>query len=59
MPKNISTNDEIYHGTQYIKRFLAFACADILFLKNRSPEASNLAQNGNFSILSLFCRPFW
>ena len=33
--------------------FLVFACADILFLKNRSPKASNLAKNSNFSILSL------
>ena len=39
--------------------FLVFACADIEFLKNRSPKAANLALNGNFSILSLFCRPFW
>ena len=30
--------------------FLAFACADILFLKNWSPNALNLAQNDNFSI---------
>ena len=34
--------------------FLVFACADILFLKNRSPKASNLAQNSNFSFVSLF-----
>ena len=41
-----------------LKGFSVFACADISFLKNRSPKASNLALNGNFSILSLFCRPF-
>ena len=44
IPKNILTNDENYHCTQYIKSiFLVFACADILFLKNWSPKASNLA----------------
>ena len=34
MPKNILTDDENYHGTQNIKSFLVFACADISFLKN-------------------------
>ena len=45
MPKNILTDDENCRGTQYIKSFffLVFACADIKFLKNRSPKASNLA----------------
>ena len=38
--------------------FFVFACADILFLKIRSTKALNLAQNGNFSILSLFRPPF-
>ena len=41
-----------------LKGFFVFACADILFLKNRSEKALNLAQNDNFSILSLFCGPF-
>ena len=31
--------------------FFVFSCADIEFLKNRSPKALNLVQNGNFSIL--------
>ena len=44
---------------KYIKRvFLVFACADIQFLKNRSEKALNLAQNDNFSILSLFVGHF-
>ena len=34
MPKHILTDDENYHGTQNIKSFLVFACADISFLKN-------------------------
>ena len=41
-----------------LKVFLVFACADILFLKNRPEKALNLAQNGNFSILGLFWWPF-
>ena len=38
--------------------FFWFACADIQFLKKWSEKALNLAQNDNFSILSLFYRPF-
>ena len=57
--KDILTDDENYHGTQYIKRvFFVFTCADIQFLKNLSPKALKLAQNANFSISSLFCPPF-
>ena len=41
-----------------LKDFLVFNCADIEFLKNWSPKALNLVQNGNFSVLSLFCWPF-
>ena len=44
------------HNT--LKGFLVFACAGIYFLKNQSEKALNLAQNGNFSILSLFWWPF-
>ena len=42
----------------YKKVVLVFACADIVFLKNRSEKALNLAQNGNFSISGLFWWPF-
>ena len=38
--------------------FRVFACADISFLKIRSQNAIDLAQNGNFSILSIFRSPF-
>ena len=58
IPKRFLTEGENYHGTQNIKRFFIFACADILFLKQRFEKAINLAQNGNFSILGLFWRPF-
>ena len=51
------TEDENYHGTQP-KDYLVFSCADMEFLKNQSLKALNLVQNGNFSDLSLFCRPF-
>ena len=38
--------------------FLVFACADIELLKIGLQKALNLAQNGNFSILSQFRPPF-
>ena len=42
--KDILTDDKNAHKTQHIKSFLVFSCADIYFLKNRSPKASNLVQ---------------
>ena len=39
---------------------VVFSYADILFLEKKcSPKALNLIQNGNFSILSLFCLQFF
>ena len=55
----ILTDDENYHSTQYIKRFVWYSLVLIPNpSKNRSPKALNLAQNGNFSIFSLF-RPLF
>ena len=42
-----------------LKDFLVLSCADIEFIKSRSLKALNLVENGNFSILCLFCRPFF
>ena len=40
IPKNILTDYESYHGTHHFKSlFLVFACADVLFFKNRSSKA--------------------
>ena len=42
----------------YLKGFfLVSAFANILFLKNRSEKALNLAKTDNFSILGLLWRP--
>ena len=38
--------------------FLVFAVLLFKSLKNRSPEAVNVARNDTFPILSVFCQPF-
>ena len=58
--KSILTDDENYHRTQYIKSFFWYLLVLISNnLNKRSPKALSLAQNGNFSILSLFRPPFF
>ena len=52
------TADENYHLTQHIKRLFWYLAVLISNLKKRSPNALNLVQNGNSSILSLLCGPF-
>ena len=48
--KDILTEAENFHGTQYIKRFFWYS----LVLIFKSEKALNRAQNDSFSILSLF-----
>ena len=44
-----------YQGTHLIKRLFWYLDELIANFENKSHKASNLVQNGNFSILSLFC----
>ena len=57
--KDILTDNEKYHGTQYIKRDFWYSLLLIsISYKIRSTKALNLALNGNFSIIRLFRPPF-